>query len=131
MGGRFSVEEGLRVENGLASKTCLNRLIHKNAVSDVKRCGRKVVTDHFVLFLLANKSKDLNYAIHIRKRFGNAVERNRAKRVFRASLRQLSELFFGLDMIITPRRGVKGFGSFDVARLLKECCYKTGISKRR
>lgn len=89
------------------------------------------MTDQFVVLFLDNHTQDAAYAVHIRKRFGNAVERNRAKRVFRASLRQLKEMIRGVDLIVIPRRGGKGLGVPGMAPLLEKSFAKAGLSQER
>lgn len=126
-----SAEEEPRVVNVLASKTRLHRLVQKSVVSEVKRHGKRIITDAFVLLYLYNDSVDPYYAIHIRKKFGSAVERNRAKRVFRASLQQLKEKIPGINLIIIPRRGGKGLNTPQMLQQLDKCFTEAGIPKKR
>jgi len=57
--------------------------------------------------MLAYKDDDApsRVAIIVGKRFGNAVRRNRAKRIFRSLVRQLaSDLVPGLALLVFPKR---------------------------
>jgi ribonuclease P protein component len=71
----------------------------------VKRHGRRISTALFNL--LAYKSDDApsRVGIIVGKRFGNAVRRNRAKRVFRALVRQgYRDLIPGQALLVFPKR---------------------------
>ncbi len=124
-------EEEPRAVNVLASKTRLHRLVQRAEVSEVKRHGKRIVTDAFVLLYLYNDSDDPYYAIHIRKKFGSSVERNRAKRVFRASLQQLKEKIQGVNLIIIPRRGGKGLRTPQMLRHLEKVLTEVSIPKKK
>jgi ribonuclease P protein component len=71
----------------------------------VKQYGRRLST---VLFnLLAHKMDDVptRVGIIVGKRFGNAVRRNRAKRVFRELARQVhADLVPGRGLLVFPKR---------------------------
>jgi ribonuclease P protein component len=71
----------------------------------VKRYGRRLSTALFNL--LAHKMDDVptRVGIIVGKRFGNAVKRNRAKRVFRELTRQLHpSLVPGRGLLVFPKR---------------------------
>lgn len=71
----------------------------------IKQHGRRISS---VLFnLLAYKMDDVptRVGIIVGKRFGNAVRRNRAKRVFRELVRQLHpDLIPGRGLLVFPKR---------------------------
>lgn len=131
MAAECLTEEEPRAVNVLASKTRLHRLVQRAEVSEVKRHGQRVVTDAFVLLYLFNDSDDPFYAIHIRKKFGSSVERNRAKRVFRASLQQLKKKILGINLIIIPRRGGKGLNTPQMVQHLEKCFTEAGFPEKR
>lgn len=71
----------------------------------VKQQGRRISTGFFNL--LAHKMDDApsRVGIIVGKRFGNAVRRNRAKRVFRELVRQLHpDLVPGRGLLVFPKR---------------------------
>ncbi len=130
MGERLLAEEGPREESVFRSKIELNRLVDKKEANKVFRNGKKVVSDTFVLFFASNSSKTSRYAIYIKKHFGIAVERNRAKRIVRASLQHLRRTIGEYNMILIPRKKMKDIGFWQVVGELQEVFSSTGISKR-
>lgn len=131
MAGGLSIEEEQRAGNVSASSPPLKRLTQRPLVFEVKQKGRKIVTGHFVLFFLYHDTETANFAIHVRKKLGGAVARNRVKRVFRAALLQLSGMIRGVNLILVPRQGGIGLGASEVASLLEKCFAEAGIGQKR
>jgi ribonuclease P protein component len=74
-------------------------------IESVKRQGRRFSTG--VFNLMAYKADDIpsRVGIVVGRRFGNAVRRNRVKRVFRELVRELyEELIPGHSIVIFPKR---------------------------
>jgi len=80
-------------------------LCNSREIQIVKQQGRRISTGFFNL--LAHKMDDApsRVGIIVGKRFGNAVRRNRAKRVFRELVRQLHpDLVPGRGLLVFPKR---------------------------
>jgi len=127
------VEESLtgeepKEENVSRSKISLNRLVKKEAVRSVFRDGQKHVSRFFVLFFLARSSGIPSYAIHVRKKYGSAVERNHAKRLLREALRHLIGTVGGAQIIIVPRREMKGLQFWSLVAVLEQVFSSLGRS---
>lgn len=76
-------------------------------IERVKRNGRRVSTAFFNLLVCHSSRPDSRLAIIVGKRFGTAVRRNRAKRVFRELGRQVRPVLLpGLDCLVFPKREV-------------------------
>lgn len=74
-------------------------------IERVKRAGRRVQTPLFNLVSCASDWSDARVGIVVGKRFGPAVARNRAKRVFRELARQVRHrLVQRQDLLVFPRR---------------------------
>jgi ribonuclease P protein component len=74
-------------------------------IEAVKRHGRRMSTELFNLLSYRTGEGPTRMAIVVGKRFGNAVRRNRAKRVFRALVRRCqSDLVPGQDVVVFPKR---------------------------
>lgn len=76
-------------------------------IERVKRSGRRVSTALFNLLVHRSERPDSRLAIIVGKRFGTAVRRNRAKRLFRELGRQVRpSLLPGLDCVVFPKREI-------------------------
>lgn len=74
---------------------------------EIQRRGQRVVTTHFIWVLA--RSKELNaparLGITASKRVGNAVRRNRLKRLVRAAFRELEGMLpAGFELVVICRR---------------------------
>jgi ribonuclease P protein component len=88
------------------SKDRLFFLKKSGDIERVKKTGRRLPTP---LFNLVSCRSDLSHArvgVIVGKRLGEAVVRNRAKRLFRELARQAREqLMPGCDLLVFPRHG--------------------------
>ena len=78
---------------------------------EFRRCydqGVRVPSRSFTLFALPNELEYGRLGIAATRKFGSAVERNRAKRLLREVFRRLGELTAGLDVVVVPRREFHG-----------------------
>lgn len=119
------VEELLKIgalKDGSALQTPsvkLKRLTQKEEVQRVFAEGRKFISPSFVIFSLEDPFPDLLYAIHVRKKLGSAVERNRIKRVYREALRRQKVSLRCHKLIVIPRVGSKLLNLNQVADQIK------------
>lgn len=68
------------------------------------RKGKSFVGPTLVTYVLKNRSNEKRYGITTSKKIGKAVQRNRARRVIRASLYDLySDIVPGYDIIFVAR----------------------------
>ena len=79
------------------------------------RSGRFCVSPFLTAYYLPNELGQNRVGISISKKIGNAVCRNRAKRIIRAAYR-LSEMSFpvGFDIIFAVRPGINGLKTQDI-----------------
>ena len=74
-------------------------------IETVKRHGRRVSTTIFNLLAYKMDDAPSRVGIVVGRRFGNAVRRNRAKRVFRELVRHLhKDLIPGQAVLVFPKR---------------------------
>jgi ribonuclease P protein component len=94
-------------------------------IDRVKRHGRRISTGLFNLLAYKMDDAPSRVGIIVGKRFGNAVRRNRAKRVFRALVRQLHrELIPGLALLVFPKREALSQPSAELRR-----CWETSLER--
>ena len=72
------------------------------------RKGKCYVSSSLVTYVLKNRSNEKRYGITTSKKIGKAVQRNRARRVIRASLYDLySDIIPGYDIVFVKSDVVK------------------------
>ena len=112
-----------------------NHLYSKTFTRGKKYVGRYVAV--YVLRDLAakrlraeNPMKEYvnRFGISISKKFGSAVERNRAKRIIRAGYDEVkADIKKGNLIVVSPRMACKGKKSTDIARELGEAFRQLGL----
>ncbi len=98
------------------------------------RRGTSLVSPYVVVYAMKNRYSNVRLGITAAKKIGNAVSRNRAKRVIAAAFRQiLSQIPVGYDYIIVARTRILTVKSTVVAesmlKLLKSASIKDNSNK--
>jgi ribonuclease P protein component len=85
------------------------RIRHKREFTRVYEQGKKIRFPSFVLYLLHNQQHDCRLGITASKKIGNAVIRNRCKRLVRELFRRNKEKFPpGSDVVAVVTRNMVG-----------------------
>ncbi|MCF6266394.1 MAG: ribonuclease P protein component [Desulfuromusa sp.] len=93
----------------------------------VKKMGCKFYTPHFVLLVSDNKINNSRLGVTVSRKIGNAVQRNRLKRIIREFFRTRKHLFSGLrDYSVIARRGVAQLTSSEINLELKKLFFVAG-----
>ncbi len=109
----------------------MKRLREEKAVRKVYRHGKRKTSNYLTLLYLENKCLQVNYAIHVRKKFGIAVRRNRIKRVFRELLLRFKEILSGYDIIILPRKKADELEFSQLYQCLEEIFFEAAILNQK
>ena len=92
------------------------------------RRGNSFVDRTVVMYVIKNRYGYTRIGITASKKVGNAVKRNRARRVIRESLRQLNlDMTQSVDIILVARSKTPYVKQQVVYSQLKELCEKAGI----
>jgi len=86
-----------------------------------------------VVCFIFNGMKHSRLGVSVSRKYGNAVRRNRIKRVFRAAFRQCQHLLpAGFDFVLIPRHGVEEYTTAAVAGELQRAAPKiaAGAAKK-
>jgi ribonuclease P protein component len=114
------------------------RLSHRQRLHDPKDFQRvyaaqKVVrAQNVVLFFAPNGMKFSRLGVSVGTKYGNAVRRNRIKRVFRAAFRHCQHsLPAGNDYVLVPRMGVKEYNTAAVEQSLRGMLKKIDLPEKQ
>lgn len=92
--------------------------------------GDSLVGPYVVVYIMRNRTDELRLGITAGKKIGNAVSRNRAKRVITAAFRQcVPEIKGGFDFIIVARPRILSVKSTAVAASMLKLFKTSGILK--
>lgn len=90
--------------------------------------GKSMVSPLVVTYVVKNKLDYNRIGITASKKIGNAVERNRARRVIRAAYIQCKDdLSFGYDIVFVARAKVVSAKSTQVQHLMSKHLLKLGL----
>lgn len=90
--------------------------------------GKNLVTPVVVCYTLKNRTGLVRMGITTSKRIGNAVQRNRSRRVIRAAFRELlPRVKSGYDFIFVARAKTPYVKSTSVQRAMEQQMRKAGI----
>ena len=86
------------------------------------RRGKKVESRTFVLYYRKNRFNENRLGITVSKKIGNAVVRNRTRRIIKEAYRNISNLLNndGWDIIIVARYSATTLKSNEIEKILRE-----------
>lgn len=104
------------------------RLRKRSGFVAVQGRGKKLHTDHFLVFVLprAEGLAPARLGITVSKKVGESVERNRVKRLVREAFRRHKALFpAGHDVVFVAKRGAVEAGFDRVVQEIERLCRKS------
>lgn len=111
----------------------MNNTVTFNRNCDFRRLyykGKSYTNPALVVYSQKNGAGICRIGITVSKKTGNAVQRNRAKRVIRAAYRQVEPLLCGSwDFVFVARSKTKYLKSTDIQKIMTEILQKAGAIK--
>jgi ribonuclease P protein component len=82
-----------------------DRLLHSSDFDRVFKGGRKIQTRNLLVFMMPGPEDGRRLGMTVTRKFGKAVQRNRAKRVIREAFRHNRDLLLApLDVVVIVKR---------------------------
>ena len=107
-----------------------NRIKSKNDFQIVYKTGRSVVDSMSAMYVLANDEKNIKIGFAVGKKMGNAVVRNRVKRLMREVFRhRRSELKDSIHIIWVARKKLIAADIYTYDRIFMRLAKRAGILK--
>ncbi|WP_101697451.1 ribonuclease P protein component [Clostridium minihomine] len=92
--------------------------------------GKSFVSPVLVTYVMKNRTRRIRVGITTSKKTGNAVKRNRSRRIIREAARQLvPQLSGGYDLIFVARAKTPYVKSTDIVRDMKKHLTEAGVLK--
>ncbi len=105
----------------LLKHSYLKRIKSSRDFQNVYNYGKKYCCQYFFTYVRDHDEPYIRYGVTVTRRIGNAVVRNRAKRIMREALRQSAEYAEpGFEIVLVARSDIKKVGFFPVLHQLKK-----------
>ena len=94
--------------------------------------GKSYVSPYFVVYINKNRFSDIRLGITVGKKIGNAVKRNRAKRLITAAFSAvLPQILVGYDFVIVARTKILTVKSTEVLSSLVKILKSVGMLENK
>lgn len=101
--------------------------------SDFKRLyykGKSAVKKRIVLYYRKNRFSYNRLGITVSVKVGNAVVRNRIRRLIKENYRLLKDVSQGYDIVIVARNSSRFSGFYEIGKDLESALYESGLLKK-
>ncbi|HSG25797.1 MAG TPA: ribonuclease P protein component [Anaerolineales bacterium] len=98
----------------------------------VRRFGKAIAHPFVVLLYLPTENEDIRFGIAAGKSVGNAVARNRAKRILRAAIQvHLPHIRPGHDCVLIARHSIHQANSSDLDQILAKLLTRADLLNKQ
>jgi ribonuclease P protein component len=102
------------------------RLLKRSEFLQLSSRNRKIHSQHFIILRGETSGLSTRIGITVSRKTGNAVERNRSKRLIREFYRLNKELFVSSDYNIITKPGAARLEFMEIVRELKSALQRLG-----
>ncbi len=131
--GVFALDEQQRKVKGKLSLK-RHRLRHNQDFRKVFQKGKSFANQYFVLYLIrrhATSRRSSRVGFSVSKKVGNAVVRNRVKRLLREVMRRsITAIAYEADIVIIARKGSSVLDYRDVDRYVQQLLDRSHLMKK-
>lgn len=93
-----------------------NRIKKNHEIASIVNQRKKVASKNFVFYYQTNQENKLRVAFSVSKKYGHAVDRNKAKRISRNLLRKYINIYNNLNLIVVIRPNLKNASYEDLEK---------------
>lgn len=105
------------------------RLLKRSQFLTLSKKGEKVHTDYFIAIVLKGNAKNNRLGITVSKKAGNAVKRNRIKRIIREYFRHRKQIITGpMDINIVARKSLTTLSNEQINKKLDNLFKKIALN---
>ena len=94
---------------------------------NVYKKGKSAANKTFVIYFAKNGLSCTRIGFSISKKVGNAVKRNRIRRLIKENLKDMDNLKQGYDIIFIARIASSDIDFYDTGRAIRYLCKKSGV----
>lgn len=122
-----------RTQSDVLGFDFLQKYISLNENTDFRRVyhrGKSAARPALVVYAMKNRVGICRVGITVSKKIGNAVERNRSRRIIRAAFQSVigqNEFKAAYDFVLVARTKTKYLKAGDVEKALTECLKQVGV----
>ena len=110
----------------------MSRFVTLNSNTDFRRAymrGKVYTNPALVTYVIKNRAGICRIGITTSKKIGNAVQRNRARRVIREAYRSLTPPEGGFDIVFVARTKTVYKKSTDISAVMRKHLISAGVAK--
>jgi ribonuclease P protein component len=105
-----------------------SRLLKRSQYLELSKKGKKIHTGSFIAIVLQGATQNNRIGITVSKKVGNAVERNRIKRIIREYFRHRKDSFKEiLDINIIGKKSLNGLENSQIIKKLEKLFSKIAL----
>ena len=100
-----------------------NRIKRNEEIAEIIQSKLRIYSDNFTIYYRFN-SDNYRVAISVSKKYGNAVERNYAKRIVREAIHKTINKYGNMDAIFVVKKDLRAINFEQIVKEVDDCLKK-------